>query len=336
MQIGIINYYEIYNINNALFNPSTYPIGEDLGYPFVHLKNVLESRGFRIDTLDMHPISTYDKIVYLDFPNNRISELEQFYANGKELYLIILESEIIKPDNFAKENHFYFKKVFTWNDDLVDNIRYFKLNLANKIPSGFRIDINKKDKFCTMIAGNKKNLDSRELYSERLKAINWFEKNHPNMFDLYGFNWDKSKLTFPYSKFNKHKLFRKLFSKSYQVYKGKVERKKDTLERYKFSICYENAKDINGYITEKIFDCFFAGVIPVYLGPSNISDIIPKDTFIDMRTFSDYSQLFDFLNDMTMSQYLDYVDSIERFVNGNEIDPFSASNFSSVLVKELF
>jgi hypothetical protein len=42
-----------------------------------------------------------------------------------------------------------------------------------------------------------------------------------------------------------------------------VDSKKNTLEKYKFSICYENARDIPGYITEKIFDCFFAGCVPI-------------------------------------------------------------------------
>ena len=161
-------------------------------------------------------------------------------------------------DNFDPSNHNYFKKIFTWNDDIVDGVKYFKLNLANKIPLNFRVDLGKKNRFCTMIAGNKTNTDRRELYSERAKAINWFEKNHPKEFDLYGFNWGKSNYTFPNSKLNKFSLFRKIFTSTHTVYKGTLNRKKDTLEQYRFSICYENARNINGYITEKIFDCFFA------------------------------------------------------------------------------
>jgi hypothetical protein len=49
---------------------------------------------------------------------------------------------------------------------------------------------------------------------------------------------------------------------NYLSYKGKIDSKKDTLEKYKFSICYENARDTPGYITEKIFDCFFAANSP--------------------------------------------------------------------------
>jgi hypothetical protein len=32
-----------------------------------------------------------------------------------------------------------------------------------------------------------------------------------------------------------------MFKLNYPSYKGKIDSKKDTLEKYKFSICYENA-----------------------------------------------------------------------------------------------
>ncbi len=53
-----------------------------------------------------------------------------------------------------------------------------------------------------------------------------------------------------------------------------------TISGYKFYLCYENVA-MPGYVTEKIIDCFVAGVIPVYLGATNIEDHIPKSTFID-------------------------------------------------------
>jgi len=38
--------------------------------------------------------------------------------------------------------------------------------------------------------------------------------------------------------------------KPYTSYKGPFKSKIETLKPYKFSICFENAKDIPGYITE--------------------------------------------------------------------------------------
>ena len=66
-------------------------------------------------------------------------------------------------------------------------------------------------------------------------------------------------------------------------WKGPIDNKKKVLEQYRFAICYENVQDSPGYITEKIFDCFFAGCIPLYRGASNISDYIPSSCYIDRR-----------------------------------------------------
>ena len=48
-----------------------------------------------------------------------------------------------------------------------------------------------KEKLCCMIAGNKVKSGKNELYSERKKAIRWFEKNFPKEFDLFGMGWDE-------------------------------------------------------------------------------------------------------------------------------------------------
>ena len=49
--------------------------------------------------------------------------------------------------------------------------------------------------------------------------------------------------------------------------------------QYKFIICFENSKT-DGYITEKIFNVFLSGSIPIYDGAPNISDYINKESFI--------------------------------------------------------
>ena len=51
------------------------------------------------------------------------------------------------------------------------------------------------------------------------------------------------------------------------------------------SRCAWRIRGFAGYISEKIFDCFFAGTVPLYLGAPDIEDYIPADTFIDLRQF---------------------------------------------------
>jgi len=49
--------------------------------------------------------------------------------------------------------------------------------------------------------------------------------------------------------------------------------------QYKFIICFENSKT-DGYVTEKIFNVFLSGSIPIYDGAPNITDYIVPGSFI--------------------------------------------------------
>eukprot|EP00871_Galdieria_phlegrea_P006040 jgi/Galph1/923/GphlegSOOS_G5649.1 len=58
---------------------------------------------------------------------------------------------------------------------------------------------------------------------------------------------------------------------------------------YKFVLCFEN-EQLLGYITEKLFNGFFAFAIPIYWGTPDIADLVNKDAIIvcneDNNTFS--------------------------------------------------
>jgi hypothetical protein len=218
---------------------------------------------------------------------------------------------------------------------LANGNKYVKYYWPNKVPSNLGFDISKKIKLCTMIAGNKFNSHPLELYSERIKAIRWFEKNHPEDFDFYGVGWDTYRFKEPFLLLNSIKSLTKVLRPKYPSYRGVVKSKREVLIKYKFAICYENARDISDYITEKIFDCFFAGCVPVYWGAPNITKHIPADTFIDKRKFRTYEELYGYLRNMPDNEYLDYLHAIKEFVEGNTIYPFSAECFAETLSNEI-
>jgi len=56
----------------------------------------------------------------------------------------------------------------------------------------------------------------------------------------------------------------------------------NVFNQYKFIICYENSYK-NGYITEKIFNCFFARTLPIYKGAPNVLDYFEAGSFLDGR-----------------------------------------------------
>ncbi len=55
----------------------------------------------------------------------------------------------------------------------------------------------------------------------------------------------------------------------------------EVFNKYKFILCFENSKG-DGYITEKIFNCFLAKTIPLYNGDVSIDKFIYKESYIDI------------------------------------------------------
>lgn len=335
MNVGFYSYYETFN-NNKMFADVSSPIGDNLMYPFVYLYETAKSRGINISTIDTQPLESYDIIFFTDFPTFKNEYFKKLIKlDFKNMNLLIFENKIVRPDNWDTKNYSYFKKIFTWNDHLVDNKKIFKFNLPNKIPKNIDFSLYKKEKLCTLIASNKYKNHPLELYSERIKAINWFEKNHPEDFDLYGVGWDKYLFKGHLSIINSLNFLNKYFKSNYTSYQGRIKSKFKVKQKYKFAICYENACDIPGYITEKIFDCFFAGCVPIYWGAPNITDHIPSNTFIDKREFSSYEDLYDYITNMTENQYDDYITAIKRFISSEKISNFSAERFAETILNEL-
>ncbi|ADN09545.1 glycosyltransferase family 10 domain-containing protein [Sulfurimonas autotrophica] len=310
---------------NRLFDLSDKIINRDnCMYPFYLLKMKFEELGYDLSTHDINSIEDSEIVIYNEMP-----KILSTQNDIDKSYLLIFESELIRPDNWDKQKHHYFNKIFTWKDDIVDNKKYFKFNFAQEIVKNINKDLSKKEKLCTLIAGNKQSVHPLELYSKRVEAIKWFEKNHIEDFDFYGIGWDKYTSSNKYINF----IFNKInISPHYISYKGKVESKKETLTKYKFVICYENARDIPGYITEKIFDCFFAGCVPVYWGANNITEHIPEECFIDKRKYDTYEKLYDFIYNMSDEEYLKYLNNIEFYLNSEKSYQYSSEFFAETII----
>lgn len=321
-------YTSHYYLNNRQFCISDENVNRDnCLYPFYLLRKKFAECGVDLSTQDINVPADSNFIIYNEMP------IKENIIPEKDNYLLMLESKIIRYINWDTKKHGYFKKIFTWDDKIIDNQKYIKINYAQKIPS--HVDLDKKDKLCVVIASHKHIAHPLEIYSERINAIRWFEKNHQDEFDLYGMGWDKYCFSGIFSKLNRFISIRKLIKPNYPSYKGEVKSKNEILRKYKFSICYENAKNLPGYITEKIFDCFFALCVPIYLGSPNITAHIPKNAFIDMRNFKNYEELYSFLKNMTNKRYMDYLEAINNFIKSNKIYPFSAECFAETLSNEI-
>jgi hypothetical protein len=162
----------------------------------------------------------------------------------------------------------------------------------------------------------------QELYTLRLNAIDFFHDKVE--FDLYGRNWDKKLWGIP----------RAQYLAALKCYKGSVNDKVETLSNYKFTICFENAI-YEGYITEKIFDSFYAGSVPIYFGAPDVLDYIPAGCFIDFREFENFDKLLVYINNISKSRFNEYLSSISKFLDSPEFLKFSETTLANKLLNTI-
>jgi len=322
-----------FHYKNDIFDLQSKNNWDNALYPYYLLKEKLKEKGIDFNTIDYYnndPEGTY-ALLFFDFPRN----MDKFLKNHKNAkkFLFVYESPIKNEQNQNIENYQYFDKVFTWNKDLADNQKVFHVAYTRKFPEILEISNNQK-KLATGIFSNKLQEHPLELYSERVKAIKWFEKNHLEEFDLYGAGWDKYYFQGVLSKLNRFKFSTKLLKPNYPSYKGFINHKKDVYGNYKFAFCYENSTH-KDYVTEKILDCLILGVVPIYLGAPNITDYVPKEVFVDKREFENYEKLYNYLKNMPQEKYKGYLSAIKNFVEGEKSYPFKAECFANTLTQEI-
>ena len=337
MNIGFWHSQENFNFQKDILDtPKEKMLGEDPVFPLKHLFNKINSK-YKIEFINLNRINDYDILIFFNFPISQ--KLVNFIKEDKRpKYLICAEAPTIDTNTWNENNHKYFKKIFTWDDDVIDNKKYFKINHPSYYKSKNLINKNIKKNFCIMINSNKSNNHVNDLYGERKKIVNWFENNHPDKFDLYGYGWNE--FSFRGSRYFKNilksKIFEKLKINKLKTFKGEYNGlKKNLLEKYKFSICFENAKNYSGLVTEKIFHCFYAGCIPIYYGAKNISELIGFDCYIDYRKFNKPELMYNYLINLSEREILKYMENIEMFLNSEQFNKFEINNFSNTIYSEL-
>jgi hypothetical protein len=338
-----------FKVNKPYRNNILFTKGGDLDF-YYQVKIKLEQNNFKVGTQDLIDEKKSNYVISLDYRKD-------YKKNHGKNILIALESIAAITETFKPSYLNKFDYVFTWNEDFHDNMKIFPLNYSYVLKFKKFIDFKDKQKLICNFSSNKLSNHKDELYSERIKAIEYFNLNHPQEFDLFGYGWKKS-FKYPnyYSLFQKmnqtkflrgikklieySRVFDSMIYTKYTVYKGlvpfePVDSKINILQNYKFSICYENVLNVNGYITEKIFDCFKAGVVPIYLGPDNIKDIIPSNTFIDKREFESYQELYNFIINMSPRKYKEYITNIENYLSSSDINKYKSENTADSFVKKI-
>ncbi|MBU3914983.1 hypothetical protein KKA14_05550 [bacterium] len=311
--------------------------------PYIRLREAYGKKGVLFDTADKNSLSDCKRIIFSEIPStylgikgkarqikrmvtrkptrNIFKECIDLGMHNK-MALILTEPPSVFPENWDIRLHSHFPVIFTWNDRLIDGKKYIKLPAVPQPENYPKLPIIpfSKKKLLVNISMNKLSSHPKELYSERVRSIKYFEMYHPKNFDLFGIGWNK----------------RGVFQRNhYSSYHGSIANKWDVLPYYRFSICYENVHGELGYITEKIIDCLRCNCVPIYWGAENITDYVDKNAFIDRRNFKTNADLGKYLSSITEDRYMEYIEAIESFLNSKKFLFFLSSNWIDTIMENL-
>jgi hypothetical protein len=220
--------------------------------------------------------------------------------------LYIHEPLVVWPRQFLSSSWAPFDAILTWNSTLLEQGGRFHFfpTLYYDFPfdamHGFvrtaRLPPTwqHRQRAIVQVAGSKYSFMPSELYSKRRAIATWFNRYGHTPLDTYG----SPPMPVP-------------------RYRGRAADKMATLSTYRFALCTENDDHplwSRGYLTEKIFDCFYAFTVPIYLGAADVERHIPAGCFVDLRQFRSLEELDLLLQSMSDDVYLGYLHAIEEFL----------------------
>ncbi|MFC1842084.1 glycosyltransferase family 10 domain-containing protein [Candidatus Dependentiae bacterium] len=285
----------------------------DNQYKHLHnLRDCCKRLGYQVRQVSsLRNLKNVAAIVCFGIPKKQLGFLSKYPIEKRILFL--WEPPITKPDNYDKRYHKHFSKVYTLLDGLVDNKKYFKFYEPQ--PCLDIIDdeiLFGEKKLCVLLTCKKAYSHPLSLSAERWKIIDFFSKLGSDDFDLYGREWSKKDCIY---------------------YKGVSRSRPECFKNYKFVFCYENAKNLHGYITShKILFPMIAKSVPIRWSEENVAGYIPKNCFISRCDFESYGDLYSFIKNMDEKTYNKYLDNIRKFLKSDAVLLFSCENFAYIFL----
>lgn len=189
---------------------------------------------------------------------------------------IMLEPIVVSPMDFDVNYLCKFNKIFsnfgecfkgTKIQDKIVNINY-GTSLDSKNPIELKnkwIPWEKRINGVIIVAGGKSSNHPASIYSLRETLGDLF---HKHGFQVARYGGVKGKKP-PY-------------------FKGILTDKISEICKYRFHLCSENTyhpQYSHNYLTEKLPHSIFGGAVPLYIGCYNIENLLPKNSFFDLRKF---------------------------------------------------
>ena len=295
-------------LNEIVNKTSSYWKVQDHDYHLYSIINNFKEWGFNIIPSDeMYETNDIAAVIVVDDVEWASSLFEKF-TNQTKFILIHRECKLINPLGFDYNYIKSFDVIVTFDKESILKTSYSGI-ILHKYSGRFIYEpkdclniLNRKKKF-VLVCKNQKMKSDFELYTKREEVINFFENNPKYDFDLYGPDWDRKIFNNQPLRYisRRIRIPRKLTN-----WKGIVDNKREVLKNSQFCFCFENSA-VEGYITEKLFDCFKAAVIPIYRGAPNVENIISPDSFINAEKFKTIEELVNFCVSLSDEKKIQYI-----------------------------
>jgi hypothetical protein len=118
-------------------------------------------------------------------------------------------------------------------------------------------------------------------------------------------------------------------------YEGPALDKLSVFSKYNYDLCFENFRGLQGYITEKIFDCFKSGTVPVYWGAENTQQWVSPECYVDARNYDSYVGLWKYTRSISYEAYRGYARAIIEFLRSTKALPFSIDTCCETLIDRI-
>jgi hypothetical protein len=331
------------------------PVGDHLMAPWAHLREVFVGRGIEVHTSDSLP-QRPDGVMKLYFAVSRLEGYREAARRPDVVAsaFVAMECPVVEPRLFRAlpEVSKHFKRILSWSDPeslepfVGARLKYEHFSWPQSFNQVHEEVWRRTDrKFLVMINANKlPRLYRNELYTERLRALEFFGQY--NEIDLYGAGWNGPALRLgrtraPYTFKRVQRKWQEIWDRVHpdpqlvairKVYRGVAPSKSEVLGQYNFAICFENMI-LKGWMTEKLFDCFFAGTVPVYWGAPDVTERVPPECFVDMRRFSGYDELRRYLKSLGPADILRFKENARDYLRSEKYKPFTKEEFAKVFVR---
>ncbi len=344
IRVSVVSQYDFF-LNNRIFLDPTAIEGAQKGNdhwlrPFGQLHGQAQSEGFLLETYDRLPPERADLVVFFDLPPERaiVERLRRDHPRVGRV-LMAMESPLFNAAALDRRNHAVFDRVLSFRAFEPARGKYFRYRLPVWPPSECAPSLPFRDRaVAVMINANQTfgprarwrsikdatlrgwrpsvataisiAMGGRELYSKRRALVRAMHQAQPGSLAIHGRGWE-----------------------GWPGNRGVLnENKLSLLGKFRFNLAFENALDDDGYVSEKVWDAFFGGTVPVYLGNAGIADALPSEAFIDGRRFADPHALARHLVEMDEATWSRLAENASRFREWDALKPYLAERFASDVI----